>query len=276
MAIYDPHALKIYIDGSAYNNPGGVGGIAGWVEYPDSWMTEDQEIFNEGFDKTNISRAELMACIKAMRWVREHLAGVDIGRVLIFTDSEYVSNNQNRAEAWRKAGYRNASGRPIENPDLWKEYLSVKYKTGVRTEIHWNKGKTSPILKSVDKSAKSAAKQSLKKKDWGFRESAVATSKVKGGSSEMYPASGQEDNIYVYRKQLAGRSRNKEYKLFFNLFNPGSSTYFGKYVAYITDSVERELHRQHYYRVLFNDDLKYPKIVSLVCELEKPNPEPKK
>jgi ribonuclease HI len=31
----DPHALKIYIDGSALQNPGGSGGLAGIVVYPD-------------------------------------------------------------------------------------------------------------------------------------------------------------------------------------------------------------------------------------------------
>ena len=33
----DPYALKIFIDGSALENPGGAGGVAGIVQYPDSW-----------------------------------------------------------------------------------------------------------------------------------------------------------------------------------------------------------------------------------------------
>ncbi len=33
--LLDPRAVHIYTDGSCYGNPGGTGGAAAYVEYPD-------------------------------------------------------------------------------------------------------------------------------------------------------------------------------------------------------------------------------------------------
>jgi ribonuclease HI len=45
----DPHALKLYVDGSALKNPGGPGGIAGIAEFPDR------------MNRTTNNRMELLA-----------------------------------------------------------------------------------------------------------------------------------------------------------------------------------------------------------------------
>ncbi len=55
---YDPYALKIHIDGSAYRNPGGVGGIAAIVEYPDTSDKEPETILQIGFAETTNQRME--------------------------------------------------------------------------------------------------------------------------------------------------------------------------------------------------------------------------
>ena len=39
---FDPHALKIYIDGSCFNNPGGNGGFAAIVEYPSTFTNSGE------------------------------------------------------------------------------------------------------------------------------------------------------------------------------------------------------------------------------------------
>src|SRR6266478_8023307 len=59
---------------------------------------------------------------------------------------------------WRRNGWKSLSGRPIENSDLWKRFLTVRSKVSVRTEIHWEKGKKSPVLKAVDRAAKEAGR----------------------------------------------------------------------------------------------------------------------
>jgi hypothetical protein len=37
----DPHALKLYIDGNAYDNPGGAGGFACVAEFPEVWQRDN-------------------------------------------------------------------------------------------------------------------------------------------------------------------------------------------------------------------------------------------
>ena len=59
----DPNALKIWIDGSAFNNPGTDNGLAGIVQYPDSFDKKPEVIFRVGYEESNISRMELRACI---------------------------------------------------------------------------------------------------------------------------------------------------------------------------------------------------------------------
>ncbi len=46
--LFDPHALKIYVDGSALENPGGPGGLAGIVEFPEDLNRENEVIFEDG------------------------------------------------------------------------------------------------------------------------------------------------------------------------------------------------------------------------------------
>ena len=144
----DPHALKIYIDGSALKNPGGAGGIAAWVEFPTDWNRPDELLFQEGFQETTNNRMELLACIRVFEYVRKHGAALRVERVQIVTDSKYVHDCFFLADKWRKNVWRNSDGKPIENRDLWKHLLSVRSKVTVRTELEWMLGKKSPILKN--------------------------------------------------------------------------------------------------------------------------------
>src|SRR4051812_34994232 len=102
----DPHSLKIYIDGSALKNPGGTGGVAAWLEFPIDWHMPDEELFAEGFHETTNQRMELLACIKAFKFVREQRYDSGVQRVQIVTDSKYVHDNFYRAERWKRDGWK--------------------------------------------------------------------------------------------------------------------------------------------------------------------------
>jgi ribonuclease HI len=97
----DPRALKLYIDGNCYGNPGGAGAIAGVAHFPDDWNREDELVFEEGFYETTNNRMELCACIRAFEYVVEKGTELGVERVLIVTDSLYVSENHRRAVTWR-------------------------------------------------------------------------------------------------------------------------------------------------------------------------------
>src|ERR1017187_10275901 len=111
----DPHALKLYIDGSCYRNPGGPGAYACVVKLPEAWNRDDEPVFALGFHETTNNRMELAACIRAFEHVIEHGYALRVERVIIITDSLYVFDNFNRAPGWRSNGWRNSSGRPVEN-----------------------------------------------------------------------------------------------------------------------------------------------------------------
>ena len=259
----DPHALKLYTDGSCYKNPGGNGAIACVAKFPESWNRDDKIIFNEGFYETSNNRMELQACIKAHEYVAAQGSALGVQRVLIVTDSLYIVNNFKRASTWRANKWCNASGRPLENCDLWKRFLSVQAKVKVRTDIVWKKGKKSSTLKMVDRAAKDAGKlpQSV---DRGFRGGKVARSKVVGGSASLYVARSRDEIIRIYR---SGIIRKTGHKITFDLYDEPSASYSQKCYAYTDAHIASELHRQHCYRVNFNNDPKHPIILSILEEV---------
>jgi ribonuclease HI len=261
--LLDPRALKIYIDGSAFDNPGGRGGFAAIVEYPDDWNREKEVLRQEGYTETNNQRMELRACVEALRYVRENAANLGIQRVIIVTDSKYVYENWSRAHFWKANGWRNASGRPVENPDVWKELLYIRPKVRVRTEIVWRKGKTTPILKEVDRCAKRAADQPWNT-DRGFREGKIARSTLgPRNASTLFPARGQEATIRVYRSGMVGKN---DHKIYFELYSEAEKRLTEKYRAYASGEVAAALHRTHWYKVKFNDNPSYPTIELVVQE----------
>jgi ribonuclease HI len=260
----DPHALKLYVDGSALKNPGGPGGIAGIVEFPDRMNRDNEVIFEEGYFATTNNRMELLACTHGLDYIRRSASSLRIQRALIVTDSLYINDNHRRAAYWKPDKWKNLDGRPVENADLWNDFLSARSKVRVSMDIQWVKGKSSPILKEVDRHAKAAARQPTNI-DRGFRGGKVGRSKTRArGSSTLFHATAQEAVINIYRKTLVGRSEDK---IYFDLFAEDKKEFTGKYHAYTNAEKANELHRGHCYRVRFNDDPKHPFIDSILEEV---------
>jgi ribonuclease HI len=258
----DPRALKLYIDGNAYKNPGGNAGMACVAEYPESWNRGEDEIFRVGFQASTNNRMELLACIRALEYVRDEVDPSKVPRVLIITDSFYVSENQNMPVTWRKNDWKTKAGTPVENQDLWRRFLSVRPACRIRTEIIWRKGKKTPIRKAVDKAAK-AAGLTPSRVDRGFRQGKIGKSKIKGGSSTVFPATGQEQLIRVYKTAMVGKTGHK---VIFDVVDEDTREFREKCRAYATAKLINELHRGHTYRVRFNDDSKNPLILAILEE----------
>jgi ribonuclease HI len=259
----DPYALKIFIDGSSLKNPGGRGGLAGVAQYPDSWNKPDECIFEIGFLETTNNRMELRALNEALDHVRDRYSGRGrLERVQIITDSKYVFENYRRADLWRQNDWQNPAGKPIENYDLWKEFLSIWRKQPIRVDIVWRKGKKSPILRQVDKAAKNAADKPWVK-DRGFRAGKVGRSKTgRGTASTLFPAQGQEIVIRVYRSGLVGRTGHK---IIFERYDERQGIFDNKFSAFaLTPGIAAELHRGHSYRVRFNQEPRNPQIAEIL------------
>lgn len=259
-------SIQIFTDGSAIDNPGGRGGIAVVVRYPDHLQSADEVICELGYIESTNNRMELLACIKALEWVRENRPWRDVTGVQIVTDSKYVADNVGyRAWGWKKNKWRNQHGEPKENSDLWKKLLSARQKAGMYVEFIQTKGKKSEVLRKVDRTAK-AVRDSGMEIDRGYQPGTVSRSMVKG-AAKRFPASGQVALIRPYRKKIM---RTGEEKLRFDTLSKDGQNYVASFYAFATTEKAAELRRQHGYRVRFNDDPNYPQILECIEEIPLP------
>jgi hypothetical protein len=188
-------------------------------------------------------------------------------RVQIFSDSKYVIDNIPRAPYWQKSKWRNAYGRPVEHPDLWKEFRSARSRAGVRVDFGWVKGKSNVLLSRVDRAAKEAAR-SGGAVDRGYRTGKIGRPKTKGGASTMFPAADQELVVRIYGSRLVGKT--DENKITFEIYDQASDQYGAKHFAYAQPVVGCELHRQRAFRVQMNENPKYPQIIDVLEEIPLP------
>jgi ribonuclease HI len=264
---YDPYALVIHIDGSAQQNPGGKCGIAGIAVFPDKSNREPENIFMAGFSASTNQRAEILACIEALAWIRENFRLHSPSRVIIVTDSQYLLTGWKTAASWRRDKWRTRSGRPVDNADLWKRLISARLMTGIRTDLTWERGKSSPIQKAVDTGAKAAAKAGDHNRDYGFHAGKISRTRSREGAASLYPAKGQEEIIKVYRKGSIFRTAGMLAKIFFERCSPEDHVCISKHYAYISPSLEVQVHRNHFYKVIFNSNIDFPVIVSVQMEI---------
>ena len=259
----DPHSVQIVVDGSCFLHSKRESGYAGFVVYPDN-PVEEQIVFH-GVRQSTINRMELAACIAAMEWIMQ--VGVRATRVQIYSDSRYVIENIPRAPYWQQNKWRNSEGRPVDHPDLWKEFLSIRVKlgrAGVRVDFGWVKGKSSDLLKLVDRSAKEAARLGTAV-DRGYVSGKIGRAKNKGGSSTMFPAAGQVVVIRVYGSRLVGKT--KENRITFEIYDEGTNQCGAKHFAYAQPEVGSQLHRQRFFRVQMNSNPKYSQILCVLEEI---------
>lgn len=263
----DPRAIQIHTDGSAYRNPGHVSGCAVVAQYPAHLNTEDEIIVDFGCPKSTNQRMELTACIEGLKWVRRNAPWDDVTCVLVVTDSQYVKGFIGLAPIWKKQRWRNRDGQPIQNSDLWDDLLKARAKAGLRIEFVWQQGKTTDIGKRVDKLSKTAAKRGGTDRDWGYKPGAYCRSMVKGGTALPYRAAGQVAVIRPYAKKPISKV---EERISFNMFDEVQQTYREKFYAFTTRLIAYDLSRWHGYRVLFNDNPKYPQILERKEEVTVP------
>lgn len=71
---------------------------------------------------TTNNRMELTAAIKALELLREPC------EVELYTDSAYLCNGFNNGWIWNwlKNGWKTASGKPVENRELWERLLELQ------------------------------------------------------------------------------------------------------------------------------------------------------
>lgn len=260
--MYDRNAVKIYTDGSARPKNPGKGGIGMVVEFPEEMELENFEI-SEGYIQSTNNRMELLACIRALQWIRSVMATKKFTRIIIITDSEYVYNCHKNAQYWKDNDWRDTNGKPYENEDLWDAFLKERHKVKTRVEFAWEKGKTRAVLLRVDDLAKKGAGNPIKT-DYGFRSGKFTSPRTASKkAATLYPANGEELLIRVYRKNVYGKSNAEIYKITFDVYDSLSGQYIQKCVAYQgADCIT--LKRNNCYKVKLDKNPKFPKILEAV------------
>jgi ribonuclease HI len=272
----DPRAIHIHTDGSCYKNPGGKSGCAATVYFPEHLNSGEEQIVDFGCGESSINRMELLACVEALRWVTTNAPFDDVTRVIVITDSQYVSDNVRRAPYWKKQGWKNLSGETKFNEDLWDKllkYIAKISRVGIRVDIVWEVGKKSPKAKQIHDAAQTAAKRGGIDKDTGYRHGSVSRSMVKGGVAERFPAEGQVLVIRPYVKKSMFKGENR---ISFNIFDEKSLAYTGKYFAFAPPLLSAELHKGNGHRVRFNSEPKYPQLIERIEGVDLPKPVRKK
>lgn len=118
----------IYTDGACSGNPG-PGGYCAILK-----AGEYEKHISGHEKKTTNNRMELIAVIEGLKALKRPCD------VTVVSDSKYVCDaiNQNWLKNWKNKNWKKSDGKPVLNPELWKELVSL-------LEIHkvsfnWIKG----------------------------------------------------------------------------------------------------------------------------------------
>ena len=264
--VFDPHAIKIHVDGSCSDNPGGNGGFAVRVDWGCDIDREPEVVEYQGYFGTNNQRMELRGCIAAHQCAWDRADSLRGRRVIVLTDSKYVYESYSWVVAWAQNDYCNSDGRPMKNDDLFRELMTLRRKLSrcLRIEVRLIPRRSDDGAKEVDRIAKTAG-QMPAHVDWGFRSGKVGRSRNNSGKAgKLYPAAGQEIVVLIYHSVGAG----KGVQLFkFQEFDEVRKDFFEKFQAYACPEIGNNLRRGNAYRIRMNDLPRYPQIVEIVEEL---------
>ena len=114
--------VEVWTDGGCKPNPG-PGGWAALLRFGDA----EREL-SGGASQTTNNRMELTAAAEALEALSRPCS------VVLHTDSEYVRNGVTRwSTGWVRRNWRNASGDPVANMDLWRRVLDA----AKRHQVSW-------------------------------------------------------------------------------------------------------------------------------------------
>jgi hypothetical protein len=167
--------------------------------------------------------------------------------------------------SWRSAGWKNAAGRPVDNADLWKDFVRAYGKIRKRVVVEWVKGHGRGKLKDpynarADKLAKDSAQNPLARRV--FRSSVrrkLGDAKTKPGSVTL---KGQ--SLFIFVIEVQRMTVQKTWKYRYQVVGKTSPDYHA--IDWIYS--QEPMRDGHYYEVQVNSDMAHPQIVSVLREIE--------
>jgi ribonuclease HI len=134
----------VYTDGACLGNPG----PGGWA-----WAVPGGRFASGAEALTTNQRMEVRAVLDAVSTLE--------GPLEVVSDSTYVVNcfRDRWWEGWLRRGWRNASGKPVANRDLWEPLVELYRADPTRLRFRWVKGHgDDPMNDVVDRLAVEAAR----------------------------------------------------------------------------------------------------------------------
>jgi ribonuclease HI len=259
-------ALLVYTDGSLYpkGRKGGYGIVFIHVNHVGD-ETQLEEHAPPGARGVTNNRMELKACIDALKRAPEMSCFDGVSKVVLRTDSRYVTGNyRNAIGRWRMSGWRTLAGKPIDNADLWKEFVKVYGKVRKRVEIEWVKAHgrghaKDPHNDRADKLAKESANSPLAERE--FRSSVrrkFAPGVTKAGSVRLL---GQALVIYIV--EVMRQRVQKTWKYRYQVASQDSPDLHAVDWAHS----DEQMRDGHFYEVQMNDDMRHPQILGVLREV---------
>ena len=262
------NALNIFTDGSSLRSPrrGGIGVV--FVTIGQDGEEHVQEVQFTGYAGATNNQMELQACIAALEGaIRLHLVEA-VQKIIVTTDSLYVSENIRRAMfQWPKSRWQNSSGRPVLNADLWKRLVATIRKTSRRVDFRWVKGHSKNVHnKAAERLARQSARVPFHKPlSLVHVRRKVSPQSVDLGSVRM---EGQRLTIRVITTEHLGVQHvwKCKYEVLSN-----SSDYRACVDVIFSDTL---LKAGHTYYVQVNSDTRNPRILKVFREITKKMPAP--
>lgn len=213
-----------------------------------------------GYQSATNNQMELQACILALREAKRLGLGLGLQRIVVHTDSMYVSGNfTNALYRWPRNGWLKSGGGPVLNADLWKTLSRLVRNAGRPVDIEWVKGHSKDEHnRAVDRIARRSASVSsnpplapvtVRRK--------LSSESVAIGSVGMH---GQRLTIRIITDEWLGAQ--KLYKLKYEVMSK-ASRYFKK----VDQIYSAELLKAgHEYYVKVSDEPENPRIVKVFRE----------
>jgi ribonuclease HI len=259
----DEEAINIYTDGSSFQKPrrGGFGILIITVNENGHEVPEEIEL--PGFKHATNNQMELFAVIKALEEAYSHPQLSQFPKICIYSDSRYVTDNYlNAIFRWSQNKWLNNAGKPIENTDLWKQFIKLYKNQPCPIKIQWVKGHSkNQHNKTVDKIAKRSAKSAINKPLSHVEVRRKTTEKkVELGSVKM---EGQDIKVRIITTEFLKTQKLSKYK--YQVLSKKS-----KYFDNVDVIYGKEIMRAgHHYKITVNDDNKNPRVIKVIKELER-------
>ncbi len=265
-------ALSVFADGSSLSGPrrGGVGIRFVYVDRDGNETVWDS--LESGVQRGTNNQMELLAVITALKEIQGRRFRTDLlqlaTKIDIYTDSQYVIDNLNRAIfEWSKNGWMTRGGPPVQNAELWQDLLRelVRLRRTKRVDIKWAKGHSAsnPHNKAADTLAKESAKRPVRPQLVpGTVRRKKTAHRTEQGSVGML---GQRLQIRIVGADYLKPQGINRYR--YEVMSPRSSFHGKIDFAYSEDAGMRP---GHVYLVTMNRSPQYPMITKRHLEITQP------